>query len=154
MQSDVIQKFATAVEAGVPEDIAALFSQNGVYHDLVYGDFAGREAIAGMFRDRWFRDAGRFKWDMLDVVSDGRTAYAHWIHSFDLLNPPGSERVVVDGATQFLLTPDGQIERYREWTEGFGSLLNAGASRSTIDYIMSRHDQAVRARPEAAGHHI
>jgi ketosteroid isomerase-like protein len=148
----IVDRFAAAVETGDPPAIAALFSADGVYHDLVYGDFAGPAAIERMFRDKWFRDAGAFRWQMIDPVSDGRTGYAHWLHSFELKNPVGAQRVVVDGASQFLLTPDGRIERYREWTEGFGSLLRAGASRGTIDHIMFRHDDAVRARPDAARH--
>jgi ketosteroid isomerase-like protein len=147
-----VGRFAAAVEAGEPWAIAALFSEAGVYHDLVYGVFRGRAAIEAMFRDKWFRDAGAFRWQMLDAVSDGRTGYAHWLHSFELKNPAGKRRVVVDGASQFLLTPEGLIERYLEWTEGFGSLRRAGAGQTTIDAIMYRHDDRVRARPEAAAH--
>jgi len=59
---------------------------------------------------------------------------------------------VVDGASQFRLGAGELIESYREWTEGFGSLLRAGASRETIDFIMYRHDDNVRALPGAARH--
>lgn len=150
----IVDRFAEAVESGEPDRIAGLFSEEGIYHDLVYGDFRGRAAIAGMFRDRWFRDAGRFQWEMLDPIFRDGVGYAHWLHSFDLKNPTGRQRVIVDGASQFVIGADGLIERYREWTEGFGALLRAGASQSTIDFIMYRHDDKVRALADPLRHDI
>lgn len=148
----LLKRFTDAVEAGDPVRIASLFSEDGEYHDLVYGLFVGREAIGRMFRDKWFRDAARFRWDMLEPVGEAGCGYAHWVHSFDLVNPSGGRRVVVDGVSQLLVTEGGEIRRYREWTEGYGSLLRAGASQGTIEHIMYRHDDAVRALPAAARH--
>ena len=53
---------------------AKLFSEDGVYHDVFYGAFAGRAKIAGMIDEGFYRTATDFRWDMLAPVSDGKTS--------------------------------------------------------------------------------
>ena len=43
-----IKTMVAAVERGDAEGVAACFTPGGIYHDVFYGDFAGREAIADM----------------------------------------------------------------------------------------------------------
>jgi len=52
--------FAAAVEAGNGAALAACFTEDGIYHDTFYGKFEGREAIADMLENRFWRDAEGF----------------------------------------------------------------------------------------------
>ena len=42
----ILAEFCAAVEAGDGRRLAALFTPDGVYHDVFYGAFKGREKIA------------------------------------------------------------------------------------------------------------
>ena len=48
----VLRAFCDAVERRNGASFAALFAEDGVYHDVFYGAFAGRENIATMIDDR------------------------------------------------------------------------------------------------------
>jgi hypothetical protein len=56
--------FAEAAVAGDGARFAALFTEDGCYHDVFYGLFEGRAAIADMLENRFHRDAENFRWDM------------------------------------------------------------------------------------------
>jgi hypothetical protein len=47
----MLRAFCDAVEQRNGNAFAALFTEHGVYHDVFYGVFAGREKIAGMVDD-------------------------------------------------------------------------------------------------------
>ena len=49
----MLRSFCDAVERRDGNAFAALFTEDGVYHDVFYGAFAGREKIAAMIDD-WF----------------------------------------------------------------------------------------------------
>src|SRR5215217_4436171 len=51
--------------------LADLFTEDGVYHDLFYGEFAGRPRIAELIDDWFYRTADDFRWDMHSPVNDG-----------------------------------------------------------------------------------
>ena len=77
MQPDtMLNEFCRAVEQRDGTAFAALFTEEGVYHDVFYGSFEGRAKIAQMIDDWFYRAADNFRWDMHDPVSDGRTLYA------------------------------------------------------------------------------
>ena len=44
----ILRDFAAAAEVGDGASFAALFTEDGVYHDAFYGPFSGRAAIADM----------------------------------------------------------------------------------------------------------
>ena len=49
---------------------------------MFYGAFAGRDKIAAMVDDFFYRTATDFRWDMHDPVSDGTTLYARYTFSY------------------------------------------------------------------------
>ena len=67
----VLNGFTAAVETGDGAALAALFTEEGVYHDGFYGAFRGRAAIAEML-EVYLRCASKnLIWDMLDRAMDG-----------------------------------------------------------------------------------
>jgi hypothetical protein len=50
-----------------------LFCEDGVYHDVFYGEFAGQAKIAEMINDWFFKSATDMRWDMRRL-RDGRIA--------------------------------------------------------------------------------
>ena len=74
--SALLKAFCTAVEGRDGKGFASLFTEDGVYHDVFYGDFKGREKIAEMIDDWFYRTAHEFRWEMHRPVSDGKMLYA------------------------------------------------------------------------------
>src|SRR5437763_6452090 len=79
---DLLTAFTAAVEQRNGQAMAALFTEDGVYHDVFYGSFAGRDRIAALVDDWFYRDASDFRWDMHDAVTDGQTLYARYLFSY------------------------------------------------------------------------
>ncbi|MBU1375443.1 MAG: nuclear transport factor 2 family protein [Alphaproteobacteria bacterium] len=148
----ILAAFTGAIEAGDAGGVAALFAPNGEYHDGVYGVFRGPADIERLFRDHWFKETENYRWEMLEPVFGGRVGYTNWLFSYNLKAPERNSRMVMEGASQFVLRSDGLIERYREWVEGAGALLRAGAPQDRVLSLVFQHDDAVRARPDAAPH--
>ncbi len=61
---------------------AACFTPAGIYHDGFYGAFEGREAIARMVTDFFHRDAGDFRWQLQEALSDGRIGFVRYDFSY------------------------------------------------------------------------
>ena len=60
----MLRAFCDAVEQHNGTAFAELFTEDGVYHDVFYGAFAGRAKIAEMIDDWFYRTATDFRWDM------------------------------------------------------------------------------------------
>ncbi len=86
----LLRAFCDAVEQRDGQSFAALFTEDGVYHDVFYGAFEGRVKIADMVDDWFYRTAEDFRWDMHTPVSDGTTLYARY-HIQLSLETPGSQ---------------------------------------------------------------
>ncbi len=52
----LIRKMIDGVIAGDGDTVASCFTPDGVYHDVFYGAFEGRDRIAEMIRDYFHRD--------------------------------------------------------------------------------------------------
>ena len=63
----LLDRFTRAAEAGDGEAFAACFTEDGVYHDYIYGDHVGRKEIAHMMTHLFHGDAGPdYRWEMFD----------------------------------------------------------------------------------------
>jgi ketosteroid isomerase-like protein len=112
--TDLLARFTAAVEAGDGKALAALFTEDGVYHDTFYGEFQGRAAIADMLKNYFWRDAKAFRWDMLEPLGQGDLGYAHWLFSYESkLAGAEGKRVAFRGFSRFQLR-DGLIRHYGE----------------------------------------
>lgn len=115
----VLAGFTKAVCAGDGKALAALFAEDGVYHDGFYGEFRGRAAIARMLEDHFHRDARDFFWTFELPIAGRDQAYARF-HFGYVTKIPGFEgrKVEFDGISHFRFR-DGLIEHYSEvWDLG------------------------------------
>ena len=64
----LLNRLTKSVETGDGTSLAALFTPGGSYVDTFYGLFEGRDAIADMLENRFWRDAEDFLWDMFEPV--------------------------------------------------------------------------------------
>jgi ketosteroid isomerase-like protein len=150
--TELLTRFCQAVEAGDGAAFAALFTEDGVYHDVFYGTFAGRERIAAMLTDWFHRDARDFRWDMHDPVSDGRTLYARYVFSFtSKLAGAEGRRAMFEGVSIMTLR-DGLIAAYREVADTTPGLIDLGFPPERIVRIAARAGAALKARPDSARH--
>ena len=149
---DVLDAFAGAVEAGDGAALAALFTEDGVYDDVFYGVFEGREAIAGMIEDLFHRDGRDFRWAFGDPVDDGRRGYADWMFSYTAATEHAEgTRVVFDGVGIFDLR-DGSIARYRDICNGAVPLRQMGAPPEVVFRMVGKWQAALENRPGYAEH--
>jgi len=105
----MLRAFCDAVERRDGKSFAALFSEDGVYHDVFYGTFAGRTEIAAMIDDYFYRTATNFRWDMHEPVSDGTTLYARYIQARKIIAKDGL--LAIGSSGQFVEHPAVKIER-------------------------------------------
>jgi ketosteroid isomerase-like protein len=131
--------------------VAACFTPDGVYHDCFYGAFTGA-AIAEMIEDRFHRDARDFRWDLHDVVDDGRTGYARYVFSYTSKLPQAEGRRAMFEGVSLCRLRDGRLESYREVANSAVGLLTLGFAPDRIAKFLAREARELAARDEATGH--
>ena len=148
----MLRAFCDAVERREGADFAALFTEDGVYHDVFYGTFAGRAAIAGMVDDWFYRAATDFRWDMHTPVSDGETLYARYTFSFrSTLPEAGGARAMFEGVAIMTLQ-GGKIASYREVANTATGFVDMNFAPERIAKIVAKQGAALKARPEMRRH--
>ena len=71
----LIKKMTRAAVQGNGATVADCFTADGVYHDVFYGNFTGRD-IARMIEDYFHRDGENFRWDIFEPVEQRNIGYA------------------------------------------------------------------------------
>jgi hypothetical protein len=123
-----------------------------VYHDVFYGAFEGRERIASMITDWFYKSAGDFRWDMHDPVSDGRTLYARYTFSYRSLLPEAKgARAMFEGVSIIRLEGD-LIAEYREVANTATGFVDMNFAPERIAKILAREGRELKARAEMARH--
>ena len=150
--ADLMNVFAAAAIAGDGTRFSQLFTEDGVYHDVFYGEFRGRAAIADMLENRFHRDADNFRWDMHDPVRDGAVGYVRYVFSYDSkLAGCEGRRGLFEGVG--ILGLDGDLIRsYREVANVGPGLVALGFAPERLSKILGRAARELAGRPEAAGH--
>src|SRR3954469_18226782 len=110
----MLRSFCDAVERRDGKAFAALFTEDGVYHDVFYGAFAGRAKIAELIDDWFYRTASDFRWDMHSPVSDGETLYARYTFSYRSLLPEAKGARAMFEGVDIMALRGGQIGSYHE----------------------------------------
>ncbi|CAN5154619.1 nuclear transport factor 2 family protein [soil metagenome] len=153
MQADkLLHDFCRAVERHDGKAFAALFTEDGVYHDVFYGAFEGREKIAQMIDDWFYRTATDFRWDMHDPLSDGRRLYARYTFSYRSLLPEAKgARTMFEGVAIMTLR-DGLIADYGEVANVATGFLDMNFAPERMAKIFAKQSAALKARPEMARH--
>ena len=148
----MLRNFCDAVERHDGAAFAALFTEDGVYHDVFYGAFAGRAKIAEMIDDWFYRTATDFRWDMHDPVSDGHTLYARYTFSYRSTLPEAEgARAMFEGVAIMRLR-DGKITEYHEVANTAPGFVDMNFAPERIAKIVARQGAALKARPEMARH--
>ena len=148
----LLRTFCDAVEQRDGNAFAALFADDGVYHDVFYGAFSGRSAIAGMIDDWFYRTAADFRWDMHDPVSDGHTLYARYTFSYRSTLPEAKgARAMFEGVAIMTLR-NGLIASYREVANTAPAFVDLNFAPERIAKIVAKQGAELKARPEMQTH--
>lgn len=150
---DLLAAFTAAVRAGNGAAFADVFTEDGVYDDVFYGVFQGREAIAGMLENHFHRDGENFLWRMYDPLDDGTTGYARWLFSYDCKLPHiKGKRIFMDGVGLFQLR-DGLIARYEDAARTAELLHQVAMPDDKRSRVVGRMFDHQMAHPGWAEHH-
>ena len=148
----MLRAFCDAVEQRNGRAFADLFTEDGVYHDVFYGAFAGRAKIAEMIDDWFYRTADDFRWDMHAPVSDGKTLYARYTFSYRSKLPEAKgARVMFEGVAIMTLR-DGLIAEYHEVANTAPAFVDLKFAPERIAKIVARQGAELKARPEMKRH--
>jgi ketosteroid isomerase-like protein len=148
----MLRTFCDAVQRRDGAAFAALFADDGVYHDVFYGAFAGRPKIAEMIDDWFYRTAEDFRWDMHDPVSDGQTLYVRYTFSYRSKLPEAKgARAMFEGVAIMTLR-DGLIANYHEVANTATGFVDMNFAPERIVKIVAKQGAALKARPEMARH--
>jgi limonene-1,2-epoxide hydrolase len=150
--TEMLRAFCDAVERRNGASFAALFTENGVYHDVFYGTFEGREKIAAMIDDWFYRTATDFRWDMHEPVSDGRTLYARYTFSYRSTLPEAKEARAMFEGVAIMQLRDGRIESYREVANVAPGFVDMNFAPERIAKIAARQGVELKSRPEMKRH--
>jgi ketosteroid isomerase-like protein len=148
----LLDAFAAAAVAGDGTRFAALFTEDGRYHDVFYGTFDGRDAIADMLESRFHRDAENFRWDMHDPVLAGDIGYARYVFSYESKLAGAEGRRVLFEGVSILRLSGNRIRDYREVANVGPGLVALGFAPERIAKILGRAARELAERPEADGH--
>jgi ketosteroid isomerase-like protein len=148
----MLRTFCESVERRDGTSFAALFSEDGVYHDVFYGAFEGRAKIAELIDDWFYRTAEDFRWVMHDPVSDGKTLYARYTFSYRSKLPEAKgARVMFEGVSIMTLR-DGLIAEYHEVANTAPAFVDLNFAPERIAKIVAKQGAALKARPEMQRH--
>jgi ketosteroid isomerase-like protein len=148
----MLRAFCDAVEQRNGKAFAELFTEDGVYHDVFYGAFAGRTKIAEMIDDWFYRTATDFRWDMHAPVSDGHTLYARYTFGYrSTLSEAEGARAMFEGVAIMQLR-DGKITEYHEVANTAPAFIDIKFAPERIAKIIARQGAALKARPEMKRH--
>ena len=148
----LIRKMIGGVIVGDGKAVALCFTPDGVYHDVFYGAFEGRERIAEMVRDYFHRDGCNFRWDIHQPVSDGTTGYARYVFSYESkLEEAKGKRTMFEGVAIVTLK-DGLIKTYTEVANSALGLQRIGFEPDRLARFIKKQGEELAARDESKGH--
>ena len=144
----LLSDFTLSAETGDGARFARHFTEDGIYHDYIYGPHQGRADIAHMMQDLFHRDAADYRWEMFDPVFDGRQGYAWSLSSFTSTIPQfKDQRVVIDGMSRFIIR-DGLIAEYHESVNGGVAMAQLGVEPDRMTKVFKRWTGWLKERPE------
>ncbi len=148
----MLRAFCDAVEAHDGKAFAELFTEDGVYHDVYYGAFAGRAKIADMIDHHFYETAEDFRWDMHDPVSNGVTLYARYTFSYRSKLPEAQGKRAMFEGVAIMTLRDGKIASYHEVANTAPALVDLKFAPERIAKIVARQGAELKARPEMQRH--
>ena len=144
----LLARFSDTASRGDGKAFAECFTEDGVYHDYIYGPHTGRASIEDMLVNLFHRDAANYDWRMFDPVIDGDIGYAWSLSKFTSTIPQFKDKeVVIDGMSRFVIK-DGLIGEYRESVNGGVAMAQLGVEPARMAKVMNRWSTWLRDRPE------
>src|ERR1700743_55343 len=148
----MLRAFCDAVEQRNGAAFAALFTEDAVYHDVFYGAFAGRERIAELIDDGFYRTADDFGGDMHARVSDAEMLYARYTFSYRSALPEANgARAMFEGVAIVKLR-DGKIAEYHEVANTAPGFVDMNFAPERIAKFAAKQGVALKARAEMKRH--
>jgi ketosteroid isomerase-like protein len=148
----MLKEFCDAVEKRDGKRFATLFAEDGVYHDVFYGAFAGRAKIAELIDDWFHRTARDFRWDMHDPLCDGRALYAYYTFSYVSTLPEAQGRRVGFEGVAMMKLRDGLIAEYREVANVGPAFVALGFAPERVSKILAKEGAALQKEPRMKRH--
>jgi ketosteroid isomerase-like protein len=148
----LLKEFCGAVERRDGKAFAALFTEDGVYHDVFYGAFKGRQKIAEMINDWFYRTARDFRWEMFRPVSDGKTLYAYYTFSYVSTLPEAEGKRVGFEGVSIMRLENGHIADYREVANVGPGFVDMGFAPERIAKILGKEGAQLKQQPEWQRH--
>jgi hypothetical protein len=136
----MLEDFDAAACRGDGTAFAAMFTENGIYDDYVYGPHEGRDSIREMLEDLFHRDAENYDWRHFDPVFDEKLqqGYAWSLSNFTSTVPEFAGReVTIDGISRFVLK-DGLIEYYGESVNGGVAMAQLGVQPERMAKVFAK----------------
>lgn len=144
----IVAHFADCATRGDGDGLAACFTEDGVYHDYIYGPHQGRASISHMLTGLFHRDATDYDWKMFDPVTDGITGYAWSLSAFtSTVEEFKGRRVVIDGMSRFTLK-DGLIANYRESVNGGIPMVQLGVAAGRMERVLQKWSDRLKSEPD------
>ena len=145
----LVARLGAAATSGDGHAFAACFTEDGVYHDYIYGPHRGRASIADMLENLFHRDAADYDWRFFDPITNGQIGYARSLSRFVSKIPAfNGRRVVIDGTSRFVLK-DGLIGEYHESVNGGVAMAQLGVEGARMEKVFRRWADRFLADPEA-----
>lgn len=149
---ELLAAFTARVEARDGTGLAALFTEDGVYHDVFYGEFVGRPRIAALIDDWFHRTAQHFRWDMKERLAGPDFGMARYVFSYESKLPEAKGRRVMFEGVALMKLRDGQIAEYREVADTGPAFAQLGFAPGRTVKIMGRFAGELRDREESRRH--
>jgi ketosteroid isomerase-like protein len=148
----MLRAFCSAVERRDGKALADLFTEDGVYHDVFYGDFRGRQRVAELIDDWFHRTAKDFRWDMHRPVSDGQMLYAYYTFSYVSTLPEAEGRRVGFEGVAMMKLRGGKIAEYREVANVGPAFVDLGFPPERVSKILAKEGKHLKAQPDFKRH--
>jgi len=148
----LLRTFCTSVETRNGKIFASLFTEDGVYHDVFYGAFAGRAKIADMIDHHFYETAEDFRWDMHDPLGNGVILYARYTFSYRSTLPEANGKRAMFEGVAIMTLRDGLIASYQEVANTAPAFVDLNFAPERIAKIVGKQGAALKARSEMQRH--
>ena len=146
--SALVARMAGAASCADAKGFAECFTPDGIYHDYIYGAFAGRDAIAHMLSDHFHAHAREYDWRFFDPAVSGDTGYARSLSRFiSTMDQFAGKEVVIDGISRFRLS-GGLIAEYWESVNAGVGHVQLGVEPARSAKVFARWAKELRSRAD------
>ena len=141
----LIQKMTQAAVRGDGPGVVACFCENGIYHDVFYGEFRG-SAIINLIEGHFHRDGKDFHWDLYDPIEQNEIGYARYVFSYSSKLPQAKDRRATFEGVAICQLKEGRIREYREVANAVTGLHLLGFSPERLSRFVDREAKTLLER--------